>query len=81
MTEFLGLYLKALDEELVALHTSLSRQKPVSTQALKIEGLEELEETRSGEGHTASGVGERDYTVHRVPFSLSQAAQSFVLLM
>ena len=53
----------------------------MSTQALKIEGLEELEETRSGEGHTASGVGERDYTVHRVPFSLSQAAQSFVLLM
>ena len=50
----------------------------MSTQALKIEGLEELEETQSGEGHTASGVGERDYTVHRVPFSLS--AQSFVLL-
>jgi hypothetical protein len=54
---FLGLYLEALDEELVALRSSISTDKPTST--LKVEEFQE--ETQSGEDQTE--VGERDYTV------------------
>jgi hypothetical protein len=52
---FLGLYLEALDEELVTLQSSISTRKPAST--LKVEELEE--ETQSGEGQ----MRERDYSV------------------
>jgi hypothetical protein len=53
---FLELYLEALDEELVALQSSISKHEPGST--LK---AGELEETESGEGQTE--MGGRDYTV------------------
>lgn len=59
---FLGLYLDALDEELVALRSSFSTHKPAST--LKVEGPEE--ETQSGDGQTE--VGERDYMVRQFFF-------------
>lgn len=62
---FLGLYLEALDEELVALHTSAGTRKPVPT--LEVKELEE--ETQSGGGQTE--MGERDYTVRQFCF-LSQ---------
>jgi hypothetical protein len=52
--EFLGLYLDALDEELVELHANISIHKPAS--APSVEGLEE--EARSVEGQTE--VGKRD---------------------
>ena len=55
----LGLYLEALDEELVALQSSIGTHKPTSI--LKVEGLEE--ETQSGEGQTE--VGEQDDTVRQ----------------
>jgi hypothetical protein len=48
----------------------MGRQKSASSQVLKVEELEELEETQSGEGHTTSGVGERNYTVHQIIFSV-----------
>ena len=67
------------DEELITLHASLSRQNLASSQALKVEGLKEREETQSGEGHTVSEVGEQSFTVRRVPFFLSAA--SFALLI
>jgi hypothetical protein len=53
---FLGLYLKVLDEEFVALHTYMGTHKPAST--LKVEQLEE--ETLSPR---LTEVGERDCTV------------------
>ena len=56
---FLGVYLEALDEELVALQPSISKHKPAST--LKVEELEE--ETQSGLSLTE--VGERDYIVRQ----------------
>jgi hypothetical protein len=55
---FLGLYLEALHEELVTIHSSMSKHKPAST--LNVEELEE--ETQSREGQTE---GERDFTVRR----------------
>jgi hypothetical protein len=58
---FLGLYLKALDEELVALHTFMSTHKPAST--LKVEELEEVTQSPR-----LSEVGERDYTVRQFFF-------------
>ena len=60
---YLGLYLQALDEELVTLRSSISTHKLESS--LKVKELKEG--TRSGEGQT---VGERDYTVRQF-FSLS----------
>ena len=48
----------------------MGRQKPASSQVLKVEEFEEREETQSGEGHTASGAGERNYTVHQNLFSV-----------
>ena len=52
--QFLGLYLDALDEELVGMH---SMRKPSS-----VTSIEELEEKApTAEGQTK--VGERDYTV------------------
>ena len=59
---FLGLYLEALDEELVTLHSSTSTQKPAST--LMVEELEE--DIQSGKGQTE--VGERDVTVRQFIF-------------
>jgi hypothetical protein len=53
----LGVFLEDLDEELVALQTSMSTLKPASTS--KVEKLEE--ETQQGIGLTE--VGERNYTV------------------
>jgi hypothetical protein len=61
-TEVLGLYFEALDEELVALQTSMGAHKPFF--ALKVEELRE--ETQAGRGQT--GVGERDHTVRRFHF-------------
>ena len=55
--EFLGLYLDALDEELVELRTYIGKQKPAS--AASVEELEE--ESQSGEGQTEAG--KRDYAV------------------
>ena len=55
--EFLGLYLDALDEELVNLHTFIGAHKPALASSVKELG----EEVQSAEGHTE--VGERDYTV------------------
>ncbi|KAF8471374.1 hypothetical protein DFH94DRAFT_674372 [Russula ochroleuca] len=65
-TVFLGLYLDALDEELVALRSSFSTHKPAST--LKVEGPEE--ETQSGDGQTE--VGERDYMASSVESPISR---------
>lgn len=62
--EFLGLYLEALDEELVTLQTSMSTLKPASTS--KVEELKE--ETDQGSGQTE--VGERNYTVRQFCFFL-----------
>ena len=57
--EFLGLYLDALDEELVELHTYTSTQRPASPPS-----IEELKEkTQSAEGQTE--VGKRDHTVRQ----------------
>jgi ubiquitin C-terminal hydrolase len=60
--EFLGLYLDALDEELIELHTYISMHKPTS--APNIEELKE--EAQSVEGQTE--LGKRNYTVRRVFF-------------
>ena len=62
---FLGLYLEALDEELVTLQSSTSTHKLAST--LKVEEIEE--ETQSGEGQTE--VGEQNDTVGQFFFFLS----------
>ena len=67
----LGLYLEALDEELVALQPSIIKHKPASTPKVDELGGE----IRSGEGQTE--VGERDYTV--LQFSIS--ALGLALLM
>jgi hypothetical protein len=56
--EFLRLFLNALNEELVALHTYISTHKPVS--APSVEGPEE--EAQAG------GVVKQDYTVRRLLF-------------
>lgn len=47
---FLGLYLEALDEELVTLHSSISTHKPAFTSTPKADKLKE--ETQLGEGPT-----------------------------
>ena len=60
----LDLYLEALDEELVALQSSIGTHRPTSI--LKVEGLEE--ETQSGEGQTE--VGGQDDTVRQFFFFL-----------
>jgi hypothetical protein len=60
---FLGLYLEALDEELVTLQSSISKHKPASTP--KVDELEE--ETRSDKGQTE--VEERDCTVRQCSIS------------
>jgi hypothetical protein len=60
--EFLGLYLDALDEELVELHTYIGTHKHASAPS-----VQELEgEAQSAEGQT--DVGKRDYTVCQVLF-------------
>ncbi|KAH9987597.1 hypothetical protein BJV77DRAFT_774473 [Russula vinacea] len=64
-TVLLDLYLEALDEELVALQSSIGTHRPTSI--LKVEGLEE--ETQSGEGQTE--VGEQDDTVSSVKTRIS----------
>ena len=56
---FLGLYLEALDEELVTLRSSIGTHRPAST--LKVKELEE--EAHSSESQTE--MRERDYTVRR----------------
>jgi hypothetical protein len=57
--KFLGLYLDALDEELVELQTYISTHK--------LAGIEELEgEAQSAEAQNA--VGRREYTVRRLFF-------------
>ena len=56
---FLGLYLDALDEELVELRTYIGTQKPAS--ALSVEQLEE--ESQSADGQ--SEAGKRDYAVRQ----------------
>ena len=58
---FLGLYLEALDEELVTLHSSISTHKPASTSTLKVEKLKE--ETQLGEGQAE--MRELGYTVRQ----------------
>ena len=60
--EFLGLYLDALDEELVELRTYISTQWPAS--APRIEVLRE--EAQSAEGKAKAKVGMRDHTVRRL---------------
>ena len=57
--EFLGLYLDALNEELVQLHTYTSADKPASAPGVEV--VEE--EARSFKGQTE--VRERDYTPMR----------------
>ena len=52
--EFLGVYLDALDEELVELHTYTRTQRPPSIEELN-------EKIQSSEGQTE--VGKRDHTV------------------
>jgi hypothetical protein len=52
--EFLRLYLDALDEELVELHTYINTRKILNVKELE-------EEAQSAEGQTE--VGERDHTV------------------
>jgi hypothetical protein len=56
---FLGLYLEALDEELVTLRSSIGTHRSAST--LKVKELEE--ETHIGESQTE--MRERHYTVRR----------------
>ena len=60
--EFLGLYLDALDEELIELRTYIGTHKPPS--ASGVEGLDE--EVQSTQGQTA--VGKRDHTVRQLSF-------------
>jgi hypothetical protein len=61
--EFFSVYLNALDEELLAVFTSVSTHKPTSA-ALNVEGLREG--SRSGEGKTE--VGKRDDIVRQFSF-------------
>ena len=61
--EFFGLYLDALDEELVELHTCISTHKVASTSS--VEELEE--EAQSAESQTE--VGEQGYTVRQLSLS------------
>lgn len=68
--EYLGVYLNALEEELLAL-TSVSVHKPAFT-ALRME--ERKEGSQSGEGQT--GVGKRDYIVRQ---SFSQCSELALL--
>jgi hypothetical protein len=67
--EFLGLYLEALDKELVELHAHISTHGPASV----VEELEGL--AQSGESQT--NMGERYYAVR---YLFSPAAPSLVLL-
>lgn len=60
--EFLGLYLDALDEELLKLRTYIGLHKPASTPS--VENLEE--ETQSAEDLTEAG--HRGYTVRQLSF-------------
>ena len=63
--EFLGLYLDALDRELVELQTYIRTHKPASV--LNIEEFEgEVAEAKSAEGQTE--VGKRDYTARQLFF-------------
>ena len=60
--EFLGLYLDALDEELVELHTYISTHRPASAPS-----IEELrEEAQSAEGQAEAEVGMRDHMVRQL---------------
>ncbi|KAF8484504.1 hypothetical protein DFH94DRAFT_842406 [Russula ochroleuca] len=65
--EFLGLYLDALDTELVELHTYISTHKPAS--APSVEELEE--EARSAEGQTTA-ARKRDFTASSVESPISR---------
>jgi hypothetical protein len=67
--EFFGLYLAALDEELMELYTYIGIHKPAS--APSVEELDE--EARSAESQTEEG--RRDYTVRQL-FFLSAVSQS-----
>ena len=60
MEKFLCLYLDALDEELVELHTYISKQKPSSVISVEEVGGE----AQSAEGQTEER--ERDYTVRQL---------------
>ncbi|KAH9989190.1 hypothetical protein BJV77DRAFT_1018239 [Russula vinacea] len=64
--EFLCLYLDALDEELVELHTYISKQKPSSVRSVEEVGGE----AQSAEGQTEAG--ERDYTASSVVSPMSR---------
>jgi hypothetical protein len=61
---FLGLFLAALDEELIALYTCIGMHKRVP--APSVEELDE--EARSAEGQTK--MGEPDHTVRQLFFPL-----------
>ena len=60
--EFLGLYLDALDEELVDLRTYISTHKPASAPSVK----EIEEEVQSAEDQTEAG--KQDYAVRQLSF-------------
>ena len=60
--EFLGLYLDALDDELVGLHTYIGTHRPAS--APRIEELREVAQSASGQA--GAEVGMRDHTVRRL---------------
>ena len=63
--EFLGLFLDALDRELVELQTYIRTHKPASVP--NIEGFKgEVAEAKSAEGQIE--VGKRDYTVRQLLF-------------
>ena len=63
--EFIGLYLDALDRELVELKTYISTHEPASVPNVEeFEG--EVAEAKSAEGQTE--VGKRDYTVCQLFF-------------
>jgi hypothetical protein len=66
--EFLGLYLNALDEELVELHTYISTHRPASTPRI---------EAQSAEGQAEAEVGIRDHTV-RPSHSLTALSSSML---
>jgi hypothetical protein len=71
--EFLGLYLDALDEELVELHTYISTLKLASPCVEELDG-----ETQSAEGQAE--VAKREYTVHvrRLCFFFSALSLTFM---
>ena len=63
--EFLGLYVDALDKELVELKTYISTHEPASVPNVEeFEG--EVAEAKSAEGQTK--VGKRDHTVRQLFF-------------